>query len=301
MRVFLTGTTGYIGFNVALGFRRAGHDVWGLVRQPEKVNYLVRHEIHTVLGEVAKPATYAKVAAEADVLVHVAHDGPGGIVGPDRTAVETLLEAAGSGPRAKTFLYTSGVWVYGDTGDRLVDEGSPLHPARAAVWRVAHEALVLNAARARGVVIRPGCVYGKQGGLTGQWFAGALGRRPFEVVGDGGNRWAMVHVWDVADAYVRAAEQGNLGGEAFNLTDPSHTTIREMATAVADAAGYTGEIRYVPVAEAEQTMGPLAEALALEQRVTSLKAGRTLGWKPRFNGFVADVATYLEAWKAYNS
>ena len=300
MRVFLTGTTGYIGFNVALGFRRSGHEVWGLVRLPEKVNYLVRHEIHTVLGDMAKPETYAKVAAEADVLVHAAHDARGGIVAPDRTAVETLLEAAGAGTHAKTLIYTSGVWVYGDTGDRLVDEGSPLNPARAAAWRVAHEELVLNAARARGVVIRPGCVYGKQGGLTGLWFAGALGRRPLEVVGNGANRWAMVHVWDVADAYVRAAEKGNLGGEAFNLTDSSHTTSREMATAVADAAGYTGEIRYVPVAEAEQTMGPLAEALALEQRVTSRKANGILGWQPRFPGFVQDVGTYLEAWKAYN-
>jgi nucleoside-diphosphate-sugar epimerase len=301
MRVFLTGTTGYIGFNVALGFRRHGHEVWGLVRQPEKVNYLVRHEIHTVLGDMARPETYARVAAEADVFVHAAYDGWAGIVGPDRTTVETLLEVAGKGPQAKTLLYTSGVWVYGDTGDRIADEASPLKPARAAVWRVAHEELVLNAARVRGVVIRPGCVYGKQGGLTGGWFAGALGRRPFEVVGSGGNRWAMVHVWDVADAYVRAAEKGDLGGEAVNLVDPSHTTIREMATAAADAAGYTGEIRYVPVADAEQTMGPLAEALALDQRVTSRKAGWKLGWKPRFHGFVADVATYLEAWKAYNS
>jgi nucleoside-diphosphate-sugar epimerase len=300
MRVFLTGTTGYIGFNVALGFRRFGHEVWGLVRRPEKVNYLVRHEIHTVLGDIAKPETYAGVAAEADVLVHTAYDGPGGTVGPDRTAVETLLEAAGNGARAKTLVYTSGVWVYGDTGDRTMDETSPLRPARASAWRVAHEDLVLNATKARGVVLRPGCVYGKQGSLTGPWFAGALGRRPFEIVGGGSNRWAMVHVWDVADAYVRAAEKGDIGGEAFNLTDPSRSTVRELATAAADAAGYRGEIRYVPLAEAERTMGPLAEALALEQRVSSRKAERGLGWRPRFPGFVADVATYLEAWKAYN-
>ena len=113
--------------------------------------------------------------------------------------------------------------------------------------------------------------------------------------------WAMVHVWDVADAYVRAAEKGNLGGEAFNLTDPSHTTIREMVTAAAQAAGYTGEIRWVPVAEAAKTMGSLAEALALEQRINARKAMWTLGWQPRFKGFVEDVGTYLAAWKAYNS
>jgi nucleoside-diphosphate-sugar epimerase len=300
MRVFITGVTGYVGFNVALAFRRYGHEVWGLVRKPEKVNYLVRHEIHTVLGDMAQPVSYAEAAARCDVLVHAAHDGWGGHAGPDRTAVETLLAAAASGPD-RALIYTSGVWVYGDTGDRMVDEGSPLNPAQAAVWRIANEELVLGADRVRGIVIRPGCIYGKQGGLTGTWFAGATGKRPFEVIGTGWNRWAMVHVWDVADAYVRAAEKPGLGGEAFNLTDPSHTTIKEMATAAAQAAGYTGEIRWVPVAEAAKTMGSLAEALALEQRVNARKAMWTLGWQPRFRGFVEDVGTYLEAWKAYNS
>lgn len=300
MRVFVTGVTGYIGFNIALAFRRSGHEVWGLVRKPEKVNYLVRHEIHTVPGDMGKPDTYAEAAARCQVLVHAAHDGWGGVVGPDRTAVDTLLAAGGEGGKDRVFIYTSGVWVYGDTGDRMVDEGSPLNPAQAAAWRIAHEELVLGSDRVRGVVIRPGCVYGKQGGLTAPWFAGATGKRPFDVVGTGWNRWAMVHVWDVADAYVRAAEKPGLGGEAFNLTDPSQTTIREMTEAVAQAAGYTGAIRWVPVAEAEKTMGSLAEALALEQRVNARKAIWTLGWQPRFRGFVADVATYLEAWKAYN-
>lgn len=300
MRVFITGVTGYLGFNVALAFRRAGHDVWGLVRKPEKLNYLVRHEIRTVLGDMAAPAAYAEVAARCDVLVHAAHDGWGGVAGPDRTAVETLLAAAAGAPD-RALIYTSGVWVYGDTGDRMVDEGSPLNPVEAAAWRIANEELVLGAERVRGIVIRPGCLYGKQGGLTGRWFAGAMGLRPFEVVGTGWNRWAMVHVWDAADAFVRAAEKPGLGGEAFNLTDSSHTTIREMTAAAAKAAGYTGEIRWVPVAEAAKTLGSLAQALALEQRVVARKAMWTLGWQPRFRGFVEDVGTYLEAWKAYNS
>jgi len=301
MRVFITGVTGYIGFNVALAFRRSGHEVWGLVRKPEKVNYLVRHEIHTVLGDMGRPETYAEAAARCQVLVHAAHDGWGGVVGPDRTAVDTLLAAGSEGGKDRVLIYTSGVWVYGDTADRMVDESSPLNPAQAAAWRIAHEELVLGSARVRGLVIRPGCVYGKQGGLTGRWFAGATGKRPFEVVGTGWNRWAMVHVWDVADAYVRAAEKPGLGGEAFNLADPSQTTIREMTAAAAQAAGYAGTIRWVPVAEAEKTMGSLAEALALEQRINPRKAIWTLGWQPRFRGFVEDVGTYLEAWKAYTS
>jgi nucleoside-diphosphate-sugar epimerase len=49
MKIFVTRVTGYIGFQIALALRRAGHDVWGLVRNPEKTKRITRHEIHPVL------------------------------------------------------------------------------------------------------------------------------------------------------------------------------------------------------------------------------------------------------------
>jgi nucleoside-diphosphate-sugar epimerase len=36
MKISITGATGYIGFNVALAFRRPGHQVFGLTRAAEK-------------------------------------------------------------------------------------------------------------------------------------------------------------------------------------------------------------------------------------------------------------------------
>src|SRR4029450_1243631 len=109
------------------------------------------------------------------------------------------------GPTPKTFLYTSGVWVYGSTGDQPADETTPLTPLHLVAWRPAHEQMVLSATNVRGIVFRPGCVYGKPGSLTAAWFEGAS-KGDLSVVGDGKNRWAMVHVDDVAEAYVRAAE-----------------------------------------------------------------------------------------------
>jgi len=297
MRAFVTGLNGYIGFNVALGLRRAGHEVCGLLRRPDRVDYMLRHEIRPVMGDISRPQTYASVAEDCDLLIHTAMDGKGGPVAADRTVIETFLAMAQRGARPRTFVYTSGVWVYGDTGGRPVDETSPLAPLAHVAWRPAHERLVLGASGIGGVVVRPGCVYGKQGGLTGAWFAGATGKAPFEVVGDGRNRWAMVHVWDLADAYVRIAESG-LEGEVINVTDRSHSTVEEMARAAAAAARYEGEIRFVPPADAERSMGPYAAGLAVDQQVDSGKAARVLGWQPRFGGFVAEVETYLAAWQA---
>lgn len=40
MKVFITGASGYIGGSVAKGLLDAGHTVFGLVRNPDKVEAL---------------------------------------------------------------------------------------------------------------------------------------------------------------------------------------------------------------------------------------------------------------------
>lgn len=298
MKVFITGATGYVGFNVASAFRRAGHEVWGLARSEEKAQKLLQHEIHPVIGSMQKPESYLKTAEECSVLVHAAAEMSGDMVDLDRRTIEAFLRAGKTGARPKTVIYTSGVWVHGNTGERLIDETTPPSPAKLVAWRPAHERMVLEAEGIRGIVIRPGCVYGRKGGLTNSWFEGAFRDRSLKVIGDGTNRWSMVHIDDLARAYVRAAESG-LGGEIFNIVDSSRNTVTEMAWAAARAAGYTGKIQYIPLEEAVKEMGPYAECLALDQHVDSGKTMRTLGWIPRHQGFVDGIETYFAAWKAW--
>ncbi len=297
MRAFVTGATGYIGMNVALALRRAGHEVWGLIRSPEKAVKLTRHEIHPVIGSVDAPSSYTAAAERCTLLVHCADDktNPESV---DRAAIESLISFGKKAPQPKTLIYTSGVWVYGSTGNVAVDETSHLNPVKLKPWRPSHEDLVLNAPNVRGIVIRPGTVFGRQGGLTGLWFDGpSQGRSPL-VVGDGQHRWTMVHVDDLAHGYLKAAESGR-SSEIFNFTDRSRFTVMDMATAAARAAGYHGPIEPMPISTANQTFGLFAECLALDQHVDSRKAVRMLGWQPRHGGFVDNVETYFAAWKAY--
>lgn len=297
MKVFVTGATGYIGFNVAAALRRAGHEVWGLVRTEAKMRMLAAQEIHPVLGEMQKPESYQAAAAECSVLIHAAADMKGDTFALDRQTVESLIGVARRGPQPKTLIYTSGVWVHGDTMGKLVDETQPLKPPRLVAGRPATEQLVLGSRDVKGLVLRPGCVYGKQGGLTGMWFGGAYHAKALKVIGNGENRWAVVHVDDLAHAYVRLAES-SLAGEVFNITDRSRASVREMAGAVARATGYTGTIQFIPLAEAIKMMGDFAECLALDQHVDARKAVSRLGWQPKHGGFVDDVETYFESWKA---
>ena len=296
MKIFVTGATGHVGFRVATALRRRGHHVLGLTRTDAGAARLERHEIHPVRGTLQDPGTW-KGAEDCSTLVHAAADYTTDTYALDRAAVHSLLSLAGRGAGVKTVVYTSGVWVYGSAGDTLVDETSALAPLPMSLPRVETEKAVLTTHGVKGLVMRPGCVYGYGGGgLTAPLFAGAAAGK-LDVVGDGSNRWATVHADDVADAYVRAIESG-LAGEVFNVTDRSRAPVRRLVLAAARAAGFGGEIRWIPLAEAQKTMGDFATALAFDQHVDSRKAVARLGWQPTHGGFEDEAATYFASWKA---
>ncbi len=297
MKVLVLGATGYIGSNVAHAFRRAGHEVWGLTIKPSDANDLWRNEIHPVVGNLAQPESYREVAEASDVLVQLAQSSGPDAAFLDRLTVQSLLDAARASGGPTTLIYTGGAWDYGNVVGRAVDETVPLHPLRATSWRPSVEKIVLDAQGVRPLVMRNGNVYGHGEKITAEWFAAAVGRGPLRVVGNGYNHWPMVHVDDVAEGYLRAAESG-LSREVFNLTDGTSPMVREMVQAIARAADYRGEIQYVPVPEAEKSIGAMAEVYALDLVVDSSRAGRLLGWKPKHTGFLADVDTYFGAWKA---
>ena len=132
----------------------------------------------------------------------------------------------------------------------------------------------MNAEALNGLVIRPAVVYGKGGGMTGMWFKGATNGNVVQVVGEGNNHWAMVHVDDLADAYLLAARSG-LRGEVFNIVDDTQYTVIEMASAAALAAKNIRQIEFIPLDDAKQEMESVfAEVLALwpDQIVDAAKA-----------------------------
>ena len=286
MKIFVTGASGYIGRAVAEALRRRGHRVAGLTRSAVKARGLEAREIEAVIGDMRDSSAWKHAASRADVLIHCAVEYGAQYEALDRETVNGLLACGGR------VLYTSGVWQYGAGGpfdESTAFAGKPLMP-----WRTEHEKLVLAA---KGLVIRPGCVYGGAGGLTGLWFEGAVEQKAAPIVGEGANRWAVVHREDLADLYVRASESA-LAGELFNATDRSRFSVREMAAAASHAAGAGGAVKSLALPEAEKLYGAMARGLALDQHVDSSKAARLLDWTPRFNGFTDHADRFFASWKA---
>ena len=298
MRVFLTGASGYIGSAVARELVRAGHEVTGLHHLEESADTVRAAGATPMRGDIADPATYAEAAAGHDVIVHLAAD-PGDRAAADAAAVDTLIEAARSHMiRDAHLVYTSGCWVLGDTAGAAADEDYPAdHPAEIVAWRPAHEERVLGipgeGSDLTGTVVRPGNVYGGVDGLVTPLFATAAETGAARFVGNGENRWSMIHRNDLATLDLRIVEERASG--IFHGVDDSPTPVIDVARAASEAAGAGGDTRSVPVEEARESLGQVADTLLLDQTLVTHR-GEEIGWKPAHASFVEGAGA---AWREY--
>jgi len=292
MRVFITGVTGYIGSAVANALLDRGHEVTALVRGPSVGK--VRREIHAVEGGLDSILDHLDEIEKCDAYVHTAQSQSPDKVQLDENAVEAFTRFRDGG---RVFVYTSGVWVLGNTGDRVDDESTPPDPLPLVEWRAKHERRVLDASRDgfATAVIRPGCVYGRKQSLLGDAFASAEKGDPVQLVGEGNNHWAMCHIDDVAAQYVAVVEQKASG--IFHAIDDSRCSLNEAAAAIISAKRSKSAIEHVPAEVARKAMGPFTDALIIDQRINSLDSRARLGWRPT-RDFLGSVDEQWKEWVA---
>lgn len=300
MRIFLTGATGHVGSAVLQAFLRGGHDVTALVRGPRAAQRPLAPCARLIPGDLADPASYAPAAELCDVIVHTGFESTKRGPEIDRLAVEALLGAAirrtATGQTA-CMVYTSDLWVLGNTAGRA-DEEALLRPTPLVGWRPEHERLALDAGCGtllRTVIVRPGVVYGGARGVIANLLRTAANGL-VRVVGDGRNHWACVHHQDLADLYVRAATTPDAAG-IYHATDEADERVRDIVEAIARHARVPPDVRHVPIEEARAKMGPYADALALNQIVSSGRA-RALGWAPTRRSVTGNVARLAEDLRA---
>lgn len=285
MKVLVLGATGYIGSVVTEHLARGGHDVVALLRGEPPISTSI-HDVR--VGDLADPSTLvAAVTDDVDAVLHLA--APTGDAAVDLAATDALLRALSDSGRA--FVYTSGVWVLGATHSTIADEDSPTRPIDLVRHRPEVEQRVLEAANqgVRSVVVRPGVVHGRGGGIPALLVELARERGTGVHVGAATVRWPMVHVDDLAELFVAALERAR-AGTLVHAVGEEAVSVVELATAAARAAGAQPAAVSWPVPEAAPHLGQaFAEALALDQACSGARARSELGWSPNRSGAVADL------------
>lgn len=289
MNIFMTGASGYIGGVVVERLLEAGHAVAGLARSGEAASKVAERNVTVVPGNISSLDTLRTAVGAADAVIHTAVEfSPEGFKA-ERMAVTAMLEElAGT---EKPFLFTSGPGVLGNASDRVLDEDSPYNPWPLVAERVTTEGIVLEAAskRVRTVVIRPGMVYGRQGGNGAGLYtqvAARIGVAPY--LGEVEAYWPVVHVDDLADLYVLALTAAPARTIIHGMTTES-VRLRDIAEAAARGLCLPGGTAIWDAQQIEQEFGPAGSIFMVNQRFASSRAETLLNWRPSRPGLLEEL------------
>ncbi|OZJ05605.1 hypothetical protein BZG36_01489 [Bifiguratus adelaidae] len=305
--VFITGTTGYIGEEVANAFRKASHRVYGLCRNQAKASTLAKNEIIPVHGDLGQPEAWIDIAKKCPIVIHCGSDYSNYDVDTITTdaILNGLMSTSSSTP--SLFVYTSGINVYKgsphkpdhrieeDTAE-LDEDGSAFLPAR-----IRNEKKVLSVhersnGKVHGVVLRPGYVYGrKTRHFVSHWANIHEGKAP-QIRGIPDLIWSEIHIDDLVRAYLLVCTPSvrqNIVGQAFHLVDESRYTNRSIAETYARIAGYEGNIEVVDVSHI-----PVAKAGQKYLVCSTEKAKLLMGFECHRRLMLDDLQVLYDAWKA---
>ncbi|MGI4802978.1 MAG: SDR family oxidoreductase [Janthinobacterium lividum] len=288
MRVFLTGTSGWIGSVIAYELMAAGHSVIGLVRSKEKGAALASAGGTPLIGSLGDVDVLLQGAADADGIIHTAFgldiSRIGELAAEDRKAIETFGEVfAGS---ARPIIVTSGFLNL--TGEKVMEADRPeVMPAFPRASEQTAFALAERGLHAS-VVRNPRSVHGQgeMHGFVPMLAAVAREKGVSAYVGDGANLWPAVHHRDAGRVYRLALERG-ARGEAYHAVAEEGVPYKEIAQAIGRQLGLPA--KSLTQEEAETHFGPLAMWVANNGAVSTEWTRKTLGWMPEQVGIVADI------------
>lgn len=159
LRVLIAGC-GYVGTALGLALLRAGHEVFALSRNPDRLP----SEFSRLHADLADPSTlrlppgldFAMFSASADESSDDAYR---------RTYVNglsNLLEALASSPTLKRLFFTSSTAVYAQSDGGWVDEASPTEPRHFSGKRTLEAEEVALGSALPATVLRCSGIYGPE-------------------------------------------------------------------------------------------------------------------------------------------
>lgn len=235
MKIFVTGATGFVGHHVANALAEQGAELRLLVRKSSKLSNLEGIDGDTIVGDLAKPDSYASALRGCDAVMHVAADYRLWIRDP-----ETMYRANVDGTRdllkvAREFgvrrvVYTSSVATMAFRTDGIVvNEDTPVtlndmvgHYKRSK-FLAEQQAIAAAQDGQQVIILNPTTPIGSNDSKptpTGRIFVDFLNRKFPAYVDTGLN---LVDVSEVARTHVAALKAGEpgrryiLGGENLTL------------------------------------------------------------------------------------
>jgi dihydroflavonol-4-reductase len=319
--ILITGATGFIGSKLAEYYIRKEKNVNLFVRDPSKVDPLIKKSCHIETGDITRLETLNNTFKNIDAAIHCA-----GMMGHWGNTYQQLYDVnvegslniikAAYNAGVKRLIHLSAGGVTGPVGPDIADESFPPAPFTAyeqTKWKAEQE--VLGFAQKKNLnllVIRPTFTYGPGDPHKLDLFK-AVKKKMLVFIGNGNSTVHPVYIDDLVKG-INLGMASDLKQKSIIIGGESPVTIKEFLYGMADALGVSRPVIKLPITVAQiiaivceisaavlKFNPPLTRSrvLALSRNWGySINRARTeLGYEPQVNlpeGLKRTVTWYLE-------
>jgi nucleoside-diphosphate-sugar epimerase len=288
-RYLIAGAGGYVGSRLAEYLLAQGHHVRGLVRDPdtEVVQRLAGLGMAVWQGDVTQPESLVGVANGVERVFNltarfVLENGS-----VRRVFVEgnrNLIAACSRARSVQSYLFTSNVAPYGDRGDELLTEESPVAPCYPlGEVMVEAEQAIMELVRGHhfpAIVLRVGSIYG-----PGRDFVDSVLSGTATMIGDGRNFLAHIHIDDLIFLLDRIALEGQPGA-IYNLADDDPTRAKDFYGEIRQRLGMVPPRAFSKSIALFSGMDPSVVGMASSStRLNNQRIRQELGLRLRYPSF----------------
>ena len=233
MKIFITGSTGFIGTYLVNRLAKTQHELYCLAREKSETRFLEEIGVNIIKGDVTDKNSLLKGMEGCNWVAHLASSfvfwlpRKKAFKDVNITGTQNVMESALERGISKV-VYVSTAAIYGNAKWPITEE-TPVGTERASKYvQTKYEGDLIawdlyEKSKLPLVVIYPSAVVGANDPKAcGRYFKNyAEGRMPAQVLTK--FNFPFVHVKDVAEAIVKALEKENNIGEKYIVSAANHT------------------------------------------------------------------------------
>jgi nucleoside-diphosphate-sugar epimerase len=289
MRVFVTGSTGFIGTELVKELIAAGHQVRGLTRSDAGEAQLEAMGAEVLRGDLTDLEGLRRGATGMDAVVNLAFNHDWSKFAQNAQDEIRAVEALGSVLEpGKLLVVTSGIGITSGAPGQVRKETDPPVDSAAIPRRPEQVAEAIAEKGVHVAIMRLPQVHDtRKQGLVTMLIQIAREKGVSAYVGDGAARWAAGPLKDVAHLYRLAVEKTGPGVTRYHAVQEEGVSLRDIAETI--GAGLKVPAVSIAPEKAVEHFGMFGHFAMLDMPASSAWTRERMGWEPTGPGLIEDL------------